>query len=205
MAPALKLCARCSAPLAEAHACASCGFPQPLRGDEDYFSALGVGRRFAQDPAALERRFYQLSRALHPDRFTGDTPEARKISLERMSFVNEAFRRLRDPSLLRDYLLGLYGLGASAQGAGARVGVPAELAEEWFEAQDEPKAAARFREKLASLIAAEQGAIRATEAEADRELALGRDPRPVLEQLAARVHALSYLLSMDRDAARLLG
>ena len=49
--------------------CPSCRKIQPVGRTEDYFSLLGLPRQFALDPADLERRFRELSRTLHPDRF----------------------------------------------------------------------------------------------------------------------------------------
>src|SRR4051794_13563255 len=50
------------------HVCTQCGMPQPVSAAENYFNALGVPVQFAQDRATLEKRFYELSRVLHPDR-----------------------------------------------------------------------------------------------------------------------------------------
>jgi molecular chaperone HscB len=165
---------------------------------EDLFSALGAPRRFAQDLVALEKRYYQLSRELHPDRFTLEPSDVRARVLEKMSRVNEAYRTLRDRGLLREYLLSLHGISA---GGGKP---PAELAEEWFDAQDDRASAERFRSKLAEKIAAEDRALAEAEHSADLVLEAGTEPRAALEAVAAHVRALSYLKSMDRDAARLL-
>jgi molecular chaperone HscB len=63
----------------------------------DPFEVLGVPARFAVDLAALEKTHRELSRALHPDRYTGAAPSERRDALNRAVAVNEAFRALRDP------------------------------------------------------------------------------------------------------------
>jgi molecular chaperone HscB len=184
--------------------------PQPVGSDGasgGVFAAFDAPISFAQDPAALEKRFYQVSRLLHPDRFTLKGPEAQRLSLERMSFVNQAYQTLKDPAVLRDLLLEAHGLKVSDQGA--RGQVPMELAESWFELQDalseDPEAArarlAGFETELAALKTASAARLRATEAEIDR---LGHDLAvPAWENLLKQVRELSYLQSMERDVKRI--
>src|SRR6476620_11048898 len=73
------------------HVCVQCGTPQPLLDSETYFTALGVPKKFNLDHAEVEKRFYEISRALHPDRFTNADIQSRVLSLERMSFLNRAY------------------------------------------------------------------------------------------------------------------
>jgi molecular chaperone HscB len=63
----------------------------------DPFQTLGVEPSFTLDLGALEQRHRDLSRALHPDRFTGRPASERRQALSRAIEVNEAFRALRDP------------------------------------------------------------------------------------------------------------
>ncbi|HVJ21873.1 MAG TPA: Fe-S protein assembly co-chaperone HscB [Polyangiaceae bacterium] len=63
----------------------------------DPFQTLGVEPVFTLDLPALEQRHRELSRALHPDRFTGRPASERRQALSRAIEVNEAFRTLRDP------------------------------------------------------------------------------------------------------------
>ncbi len=93
---------------------------------------LGLPRLFRLDAGELQRRFYLLSRELHPDRFTHEAPEFRSLSLQRMSWVNDAYRLLRDPQTRRETLLELEGIPSEKTGAS----LPVELAEAWFELQE---------------------------------------------------------------------
>ncbi|HEV8245937.1 MAG TPA: Fe-S protein assembly co-chaperone HscB [Polyangiaceae bacterium] len=52
---------------------------------------------FTIDLGALEQRHRELSRTLHPDRFTGRPASERRQALSQAIEVNEAFRALRDP------------------------------------------------------------------------------------------------------------
>ncbi|NUP07082.1 MAG: Fe-S protein assembly co-chaperone HscB [Polyangiaceae bacterium] len=63
----------------------------------DPFATLGVEPRFDLDPAELERRHRELSRALHPDRHAAEPPAQRRLALSRAIEVNEAYRMLKDP------------------------------------------------------------------------------------------------------------
>ncbi|MBL7715085.1 MAG: Fe-S protein assembly co-chaperone HscB [Bdellovibrionales bacterium] len=103
----------------------------------DYFEVLSVPKRFSQDLKALEKRFYELSRALHPDRFqaSGDR-ELQKQALEKMSLLNQAYTTLKNPDLRRAYILSLQEGPSQASPSAKKSGIPMDLAEEWFEIQD---------------------------------------------------------------------
>jgi molecular chaperone HscB len=60
------------------------------------FDILGVEVRFDLDPAALEKRFRELSRERHPDRAGGSSAAERRAGLGRAMDLNEAYRTLRD-------------------------------------------------------------------------------------------------------------
>jgi molecular chaperone HscB len=115
-------------------ACAACGALQPPDAAADYFAVLGVPRRYDLDVADLERRYKDLSRQLHPDRFAKADPRARRASLARTVQLNEAWRSLKDPVRRAEYLLAL--AGAAAKGA-APEEVPPALLMETLELREE--------------------------------------------------------------------
>lgn len=96
---------------------------QPVDSGADHFRVLTVPRTFALDLPAVEARFKDLSRRLHPDRFAKADPRARRASLQRTVQLNEAWRTLKDPTRRAEYLLEIAGFaigaeeGASAQGS----------------------------------------------------------------------------------------
>jgi len=201
-----------SAPLSP-HLCGACGFPQPLREEETAFTLLSAHPRFQQDEAALRSRFYALSRALHPDRFAAASGEARMYSIERMSRVNEAFRVLRDPKLLREAILSLFEVGDQVKTPGVRTqevkgAPPVELAEAWFELQDavmdDPTSASEkirgFEEHLKQVRTAAEVEMTAQEQVFDRSE--GQDRLALLE-ISRILRELAYLDSMVRDVLRL--
>ena len=75
-------------------------------------------RKLNLDAADLEQRFRTLSRQFHPDYFYNATPAERRASLERSSYLNDAYRTLRNPIARVEYLLQLEGLAAARPGGG---------------------------------------------------------------------------------------
>lgn len=75
----------------------------------DPFTVLGVPRRFDLDAKALEQRYRDLSRALHPDRHAMAAPAERRLALERSATVNDAFRVLKNPQTRATALLATAG------------------------------------------------------------------------------------------------
>jgi molecular chaperone HscB len=105
--------------------CAVCGAPQPIDiadAGTDHFAVLGAERRYGLDLAAVEARYKELSRKLHPDRFAKADPRARRASLQRTVQLNEAWRALKDPVKRAEYLLELGGVRLASDDGGARSG-----------------------------------------------------------------------------------
>src|SRR5262245_26389949 len=63
----------------------------------DPFDILGIAPTFDVDLAALEKRYRDLSRVLHPDKYVGAPPAERRSALGKAAEVNEAWRLVRDP------------------------------------------------------------------------------------------------------------
>ncbi len=96
--------------------CPACKKIQPVGRHEDSFSLFGLPRSYALDLPELERRFRELSRRLHPDRFAKAEPRERRLSLDRATRLNDAYRYLRDWRLRAAYLLKLAGTDVFAEG-----------------------------------------------------------------------------------------
>ena len=62
----------------------------------DAFDVLGLPPSFDLDAETLERRYRDLQRALHPDKFATAPASERRASLARAVTVNDAYRVLRD-------------------------------------------------------------------------------------------------------------
>jgi molecular chaperone HscB len=132
--PAVKRegCWQCGAESASSLFCPSCNAIQPPPAQADYFQILGLPRRLVVDGEALQKRYYELNRRLHPDRYQTAPQEARSASLRSTAAVNQAYRTLRDPVDRGIYWLALRGehLGTDNNR------VPAELAALVFEVQE---------------------------------------------------------------------
>jgi molecular chaperone HscB len=144
----LQVCRNCGggAPV-DVHFCPQCSQILTIGRHGDYFAFLGVPRKLNLDAADLEQRFRTLSRQFHPDYFYNATPAERRASLERSSYLNDAYRTLKSPIARVEYLLGLEGFSArgpgedgdSADGTRAQgaAKVPAKLLEEVFALNEE--------------------------------------------------------------------
>lgn len=104
------ICWSCQKAAGDAGFCTACGAVQPPDPNADYFHVLGIPRAFAVDAAAIEPRYKELTKRLHPDRFARADPQARRASLERSVQLNEAWRCLKDPIRRAEYLLSLHGI-----------------------------------------------------------------------------------------------
>ena len=143
------------------------------------------------DAADLEQRYRALSRQLHPDYFQNASAAERRLSLERSSYLNDAYRTLRNPISRIEYLLKLEGLSSEARvdqrakeeaSGNASQKVPPALLEEVFalnEELDEIRDARASGAPADRLRARAEGARKPIEAKRD---AHERD----LKDLAAR-------------------
>jgi molecular chaperone HscB len=107
-----------------------------LGRNTDYFTFLGLPRKLAVAQADLDQRFRALSRQFHPDYFYNAGPAERRASLERSSYLNDAYRTLRQTAARVEYLLGLEGFAPNGPEDAARQ-VPPALLEEVFALNEE--------------------------------------------------------------------
>jgi molecular chaperone HscB len=130
-------CRNCGAgaPLDE-HFCPQCSRILALGRHGDYFAFLGLPRKLLIDPGDLERRFRDLSRKFHPDYYYNASPAERLASLERSSYLNDAYRALKNPISRVEHLLAIEGL-ASARSEEGTAKVPPSLLEEVFALNEE--------------------------------------------------------------------
>lgn len=161
-------CWSCKSEVAEATLfCPACKKIQPVARHEDYFSLLGLQRQFSLDVRELEQRFRDLSRQLHPDRFARAEPRERRLSLERATRLNDAFRYLKDWRLRAAYLLKLAGTDVFGEG---KTFADPEFLEEQLE----------WRELMA---------LAQADADADRLLRIAAEARARLVALESEVAA----------------
>ena len=121
----------------DVHFCPQCSQILTIGRHGDYFAFLGVPRKLNLDASDLEQRFRTLSRQFHPDYFYNATPAERRASLERSSYLNDAYRTLKNPIARVEYLLGLEGFSARGDNGEGGAKIPAKLLEEVFALNEE--------------------------------------------------------------------
>jgi molecular chaperone HscB len=129
---ARSMCWHCQSEVSGEYFCERCVKVQPVSKETDYFSCLGFPRRLTIDPQKLEAKFYELSRAFHPDFYQNKSETEQAISLNNAATLNTAYRTLRDPIQRAEYLLAIEA-GAVKE---IRTSPPADLFEEILELQD---------------------------------------------------------------------
>ena len=168
---------------------------------------LGIERKLSTGPSLLQKRFYQLSRQLHPDRFTRRSAAEQRHSLEASSRLNDAYRTLRDPVERAEYVLAGEGFDIGEQRG---KDVPPELLEEVFELNmaleelrsgDESQREAleemrgRFEKMLGGIDAELAGHFKAWDDSSDRA---------VLERIRGVLNRRRYIRNLVRDVQRAL-
>ncbi len=184
----------------------------------DYFTVFGLPRKLTVDGAALQRRFYELSREHHPDFHQGGAPEQQAETLARSALVNRAYRALRDPLPRVEYLIALEEGREVREGATDKPRAPRELLQEMLEVQEaleeakaegmSPAAGERLREERARLEArhaAEANAIVGRAGEWDRLVEEGGDRKALLEWFKQRLATRAYLRTVIDDLTDALG
>ena len=207
------------------HFCPQCTRILSLGRHGDYFTFFGLPRQLTLDPQDLERRFRELSRKFHPDFYYNAAPAERLASLERSSYLNDAYRVLRDAPARIEYLLSLEGLQPK-KSEGGNSKVPPDLLEEVFALNEELDEIRELRESGGGDVAAlrrrldvARGPIEQKRDEHERQLvelsarwdAQGSAPaaerRATLEalsqQLLERHYIENLLATIEREAASL--
>jgi molecular chaperone HscB len=159
------------------HFCPQCSRILALGRHGDYFTFFGLPRKLTIAPDELERRFRELSRKFHPDYFYNASPTERLASLERSSYLNDAYRALRSPATRIEHLLAIEGLPPTkTEGESGAAKVPPALLEEVFELNEELDEIREQRESgadpaaLASRISAAREPIDRKREEHERQI-----------------------------------
>ncbi len=75
----------------------------------NYFELFELPIACEVDQQRLSSQYRALQRAVHPDRFAGDSDRQQRLSVQFASHVNEAFNTLKNPLRRAIYLLKLAG------------------------------------------------------------------------------------------------
>ena len=188
--------------------CAGCGAVQPPDRTADHFRVFGLPRKFDLDMVDLERRYKEMTKVLHPDRFARADGRARRASLERSVQLNLAWSTLSEPVPRAEYLLSLQGIevgeSASSKKSGEvdnRATQPVDTAL-LIEVMDLREALAEARSrgdraKVTSLVSD----VQAHHDKEMAEVAVGfAAAQPYLAAIAARMVAARYYRRFLEDA-----
>ncbi len=190
--------------------CAECG--SPLAAPLDCFAALGLPRKLTIHLDALERRYHELSRKIHPDRFASKGPKVRDASLRATATLTRSYRTLRDPVARGLYWLELNGEKLAENNKR----VPPELAELVFEVQEQLAEMQLSSDPEAALERATEIAARRIElqfkmderlAELDLNFAKwdqSADQKMLTLELKTTLSNIAYLRTLIRDVDRAL-
>jgi molecular chaperone HscB len=120
-----------------------------MNPDENHFELFGFLPGFDIDLYALESRYRELQREVHPDRFASSSQAEQWASMQLATRVNEAYRTLKSPVQRARYLLELQGVDPEFE---TNTSMPADFLAQQME----------LREALEDAIESESGAKLAT-------------------------------------------
>jgi molecular chaperone HscB len=168
----------------------------------DYFTFFSLPRKLSIDTADLQKRFYELSRRLHPDLYAGRSSSEQQYALDATALLNDAYRALRDPIQRAEYLLKQEGFDIGEQRS---KDVPPELLEEVFElnmmlesAPDRAElesAQERFNGMMAETLGELEAQFTAYDATGDRA---------VLQKIRGTLNRRRYIQNLVRDVNKAL-
>jgi molecular chaperone HscB len=162
----------------------------------NHFEVLGFPGIFHLRSDELERKYLELSRKYHPDKFAKASPRERLEAVQKTTELNDAYKVVRDPARRAEHLLQLAGLDIADERDAVKP-APALLHEmmELNEQLDDARAAGRtevvrelgeaVRERRAEAMKAIEEGFRVVEAGGDRSM-LGQIAQAAI---AMRYHA----------------
>jgi molecular chaperone HscB len=171
---ARSMCWHCQSDIGGEYFCQQCVKVQPLSKDIDYFTALSLPRKLNIDTGKLETKFYEMSRAFHPDFYEGKTEMERAVSLANSATLNQAYHTLKDPIERVEYLLRLEA-GSAKEIPGKP---PTDLFETLLEIQEQLDELIRVKanhasatQEIVTRLRAERGTLESKRSALERRLA----------------------------------
>jgi molecular chaperone HscB len=179
---------------------------------KNFFIFFGLDQKLSIDLPDLQKRFYELSRQWHPDRFSRKSAVEQAQSLEATSILNDGYRTLRDPVKRAEYLLTEEGFPIGEQRS---KDVPPELLEEVFELnmmleelkQGDADARPQLeiaRENFAGLRAQVDGELEKLFSKYDVSEAQSETSKQALHEIRGVLNRRRYIENLIRDVDRAL-
>jgi molecular chaperone HscB len=112
---------------------------------QNHFELFGIPAAFEIDLSALDSRYRELQREVHPDRFASGSHAEQRASMELATRVNGAYRTLKSPVERARYLLSLHGVDPELE---TNTAMPGDFLAQQME----------LREALEEAVDAESGA-----------------------------------------------
>ncbi|MBN8543228.1 MAG: Fe-S protein assembly co-chaperone HscB [Alphaproteobacteria bacterium] len=81
----------------------------------NYFTLLGIAESFDLDIKTLEKSYFDIQRAAHPDRQIGKSEAERIVAIERSMDANQAYEALKNPLTRAEHLLALKGVHVNSE------------------------------------------------------------------------------------------
>ncbi len=163
------------------------------------FELFGLEPRFAQDRPAIDARWKELQREVHPDKFAAQGGAAQRLAMQWSVRINEAYQRLKEPLARAAYLCELRGAPINAENNTAMPGEFLMQQMEWHEALDEATNSADIDTILAKSAKSRRELLQKAEQLLDQE----QDPASAaqvvrslmfIERFAQEAHARADLL-----------
>ncbi len=122
------------------------------------FELFDLAPRFAQDGVAIDARWKDLQREVHPDKFSTEGAAQQRLAMQWSVRINEAYRRLKDPLKRAAYLCELHGEPVNAENNTAMAADFLMQQMQWREELEEASAVAEL-DQLAAQVASARLAL----------------------------------------------
>lgn len=160
------------------------------------FDIFGIPKQFAVDLPALEEKYIQTQRKVHPDRFVNATEAEKRVAQQWSILLNEGYQKLKDPLARGMLLCEMLGEKVDENSSGA-------LSEEFLMAQLE-----RREEIDDALRAHDEAAVSALQKQVSEEMgALEKDVEEALDKDRDPKKAallLQKMMFLKRQSAELM-
>lgn len=81
----------------------------------NFFQLFDIPVSYKVDIDQLQKRYRDLQKTVHPDRFASASAQEKRISMQQTSWINEAFNTLKKPVDRAIYLLSLKGIDVNLE------------------------------------------------------------------------------------------